>query len=808
MREKLPNNIFGSVVCCLKVTSVIFIAFILFSETPGYSEFYDIYAKKSLAPPSLFQETKDSPEQKTVPAPLGKIAQRIRQEKPSISYPLNKIPKEDIKHIIVFGLIDKTPESAKLGEDIINLWSLVSGLHKKYPQAIIYVGSHFPEIYRARQFRGKIQPIPRSPEDIENWSYFKNEWKDYFLSNITSLSSSEHFLNFIKDKKIDLVVDTTKKSRFLLFGHPEQQENFRMPHVLVVESAIRFSSALGPDLWRIPEDTLYWDREGKSYTVTGKQEIIETLTPSGNFPPGGIWLFAMELYKRLGLDIDKSTLPKIELTIEESVGALAMVREFIHSSAPDRSFDPTRKIIVINVYAVTQRHLLSRETWAHLIATLIKNTDNAYFLFTHGGEMDRDTFYVDDIVKLVQKELPEAKDNIIMPRMNVYPHINNILGITSGLVTLDTGMSHLASGVYNIPTAIFTTPNIMHWLTPRDNVKPIILVSEYDLLMSYAGYDTDVIKKRAFELAEKELISFAHLIETMPERAESQAAKAAVASPYERHRLDFELFNKSVEMHQTEKHLRDTLEHYIDILDMKKYLAAMNISLEQLIPPVRFVNSATQTGVDIPRFSAKLFTTHEGKTFLFVDLSTLSVAPTEDGDTVATINPDVINFDIVHEILGHMLARLMYTELQQSHEWRPDIDENTILELRAEKELLARFTLYLCLYRLEKLGEIRLKENLRKRLTRMRAINDIDSFVNITTRFVGILIKNECLSTFRYTGLLHNKELTNKIKSKLKRTYLPHILELFGLTHMFKDYVPPTLELFPQRPTSPVSTSA
>lgn len=730
----------------------------------------------ALAPGSAFQSPGAKKEAKVLP--LDKLQQTLREDEP-VEYPLKDVPKESFKNILVFGMVDKIKfADPKLGEEMIALWPLVAALNRTYPQAHIYVATPFPDIFFARQFGDKVTPVPLTAADITSWEYAVPEWEGHTVDRLIGTDSRTMLARFVREKRIDAVFDLSYYFRFLM-DHPlEEASRGGMPYIFRIESPVRCASVQGPFLWKDPVITEYADRYGKRRLVAGMSETMKKTAPGKVFIPAGLWLMAVEQCRNLGLDIDAATLPYLHLTVPESAGAMAMVKELYHQNYPGGVFDPSRKIIIINVYAVTQQRLLSEMDWALIIRALILNAGDAYILFTRGGRMDADTAYVDRIMNVLQGLLPVPKRTcLIMPRVDIYPYINDMLGIASGVLSLDTGMSHLSSGVYNVPTAVITTPMIWHWLPPRENVYPISV----DIYSS--------VRDRTAALL-PQVVTFAEQIKNTPEPPAAQAAKAAIASPTERMKMDQELFERAVRLEDVERQIRSAIESHIRVLGLTNYFASLTVPDEGLVPPILFVDSTVQTGVGIPRFSAKLFVPDAGHTYLFVDLASLDKGVGPDGKALYSIKPHVLMYDILHEIVGHRFAGYLFQCFFIERRLAAAGDERKELQLKAEEEMVARFMLYLSLYRLHQLGAVQLDEHTQRRFKHYVKITDIETLVNRITRLVGVMAQNECLSTFRYTALLKDKTVVEDIKGRLRDEYIPVMLELFGMSGMYERGVP------------------
>ncbi|MCK4852330.1 MAG: hypothetical protein KAS86_04370 [Candidatus Omnitrophica bacterium] len=482
-----------------------------------------------------------------------------RHESPSatdsgnkVERPLSSIPEHEIKKILVIDNLKKL--KPKLGESVIDLWPLVTGLHKKFPDATIYVATHFPDMFFAGQFGGKVKPVPQTREDIRKWGYDFTEWRNYTVEQTAGgqVRESRKWKGFLVDKKIDMVFQLSPGYRYIHHVSAKDFPGSRPPHMIIMESPASLNSAMKPILWEDPEELtcIYQDRKGDRYQIAGLADAMRNVTTDGVMGRSGAWKFTMEMYNKIGLDVNEDNLATINLSAEESAGALALLKGWYYSSFSHRwprlpgSFDPAKKIIVVNMNAVTQLCLLGgtyskrKEIWTRLVTELIKNTENAYFVFPHGPGMDEDSNYlfVNDVVEEVIRQMGNAGDNIILPRMmDVYPFLKHILGISSGLVTLDSGLSHVSGAVYGVPTAVITKSPILHWLPPGDNVYPIMTDTkeavDAETVLQYSAGMTEGVRARLEEQKARPLIdgvrAYADMIDNLPERPAARIAKAA-----------------------------------------------------------------------------------------------------------------------------------------------------------------------------------------------------------------------------------------------------------------------------------------
>ncbi|MFH1552273.1 MAG: pentapeptide repeat-containing protein [Candidatus Omnitrophota bacterium] len=466
------------------------------------------------------------------------LTRKIEKQQKLVKRPLSNIPADEIKNIFVLSDYTK-PLGAKIGEAVIDLWPLVTTLHKKFPDATIYVATHFPDIFFARQFNGKVKPIPRSTEDIKDWNYNARKWENYILGKRNRIYDADQFKKwkrFLADRKVDMVFDVTAAPAHFRSMSKEDFSDSRLPHVFMMHSPAYLTSATMPGLWTKPMVPIYQDREGNKYQIAGFEDTMNEVAPERKLGRSGAWLLAMKMYATLGLDVNKENLGAIKLGAEEAESALGLVEEWYYCTNPDipaDSFDPTKKIIVVNLEAETLSGLLKEEDWNGLIGALMRNVKGAHFVFTRRTEMITDLCRTDEIARALKVN----GSDVILPQGDIFPFINDILGVSSGLVTLDTGLSHVGSGVHGVPTAVITERGLLHWLPPGDNVFPImpdvqtIINTQYLLQRdSNTSYKTrSKLRKQLLEPVIDGIIDYSKKINSMPERPAARAAKAAAA---------------------------------------------------------------------------------------------------------------------------------------------------------------------------------------------------------------------------------------------------------------------------------------
>ncbi|MFC2149219.1 hypothetical protein ACFLQ8_00790 [Candidatus Auribacterota bacterium] len=735
-------------------------------------------------------------------ARLGSVRERgYSHRKGVLQRPLDYIPKEDIKSILVAYPYISSVGTPKLGEEVIVLWPLVTSLYKKYPKAIIYVMTNFPDLFRVKQFDGMIRPVPLSAEDAGNWGYNVSEWEGFTYDDLLSNKAPGTRLRFLSEKKVDMVIDPSRTNMMISLLQKEVPEAGLSVHMIGMESILMNIFAMSPVVRRISGDTFYNDPGGNVYKVPGADKMYDRLAPTRELRSSGIWNLSIDSCRLLGLDVDADNLTSISLDVSESVGALALVKKMFYEQYPRGVFDSSKKIIVINVYAVTQRTLMSRQQWIRFITEFIDNTENAYFIFTRGGKMDPDYDYVDDIAAGVNGKLRTTEMKIILPRIDIYPHLNNILGISSGLLTLDTGMSHVSNGVYNIPTAVVTNNQILHWLTPRENTFPIRLLVEFGHSPFQDGLFRipygEGAKAKVFEGAANSVREYARAISALPERPEAKAAKVAAASHKERVRMDRELVEKKLHYPGAKRDLIVYLRYYINALGIKEACSRLGIDTDKLIPTIVFVDSSAQTGVNVPRFTAKLYSPSRDRSYLLVDTGSLEEAVIGEGTSVKVVRDEVRGFDIIHEVLGHMMARMLFDKYMDAYERAEEMNEEELLEIKTEEEVVARLMLFFALLKMKDIEPAMVDNSIRKVLDDFDITASRDMLLDIFLLAVERLDKSECLSTHRYSEMLRRRPVSGEIKQIMIRDYLGVLADLFGVAGMIPGIKPSRREPVP-----------
>ena len=445
--------------------------------------------------------------------------------------PLTRIPAKDVRNILVFGETAKAEK--KVGETALDLWPLISSVHDRYPDATIYVASGFSGMFMQESFDGKIISIPSSEEEMEAWGYDTAEWEGSKLGDLSGsdAESRKRMKRFISQREVDLIFDVSIMSMQFHRIYPPSTPGELGPHIFAMDSAASMSSVSGARPMREPNEAVYRDREGREHPLPEVKAAMSSDETGGLIPEGGTWGASIAMCRALGLDVSESDLKVAELGEENAVEAMRFVEECYYASHPDKpagSFDSSKKIVLVNVYAITQSGMMESDDWVVALRALASNLKDSYLLFTRGGEMDVDRRYAD----MVSAALGNNGNDILLPRTNLHPHINEILGISSGLLTLDTGMSHIGNGIYGVPTAIVTKSTILHWLPPRENVKKIVIPTMEDLRQPfmYTGGDgfpglMKRMTRRKREILAEALKKYAESINDTPERPEVLRAK-------------------------------------------------------------------------------------------------------------------------------------------------------------------------------------------------------------------------------------------------------------------------------------------
>ncbi|MBD3379417.1 MAG: hypothetical protein GF408_03030 [Candidatus Omnitrophica bacterium] len=697
-----------------------------------------------------------------------------------VEKPLDKIDPREIKQILIMEN-RKAIMEAKLGETVIDVWPLVSGLRKKYPEAVIHIVSDFPGAFEGKIFKGKIRPLTKDKaEEI--------------------YSSREKRIGYLEENDIDMVFEIGRPAMNFYDTGPVDFGDLEMPYIFEVNSPMGWTSAISPSISIIGGKQSFRDRQGRRYYIPfDKQDFLEGIAAPSYDPSisgatwkldkAGIWALAMRNSCLFGLDVNADNLLSIGPTPDETVGALRWLEEEHKRSSGGETFDPTRKIIVVNVYAVTQQNLVPEDVWVDLITNLIENVKGAYLVFPHGGEMDKDVWYVDRIVRKVRQKFKARGvaaetlmngNEMILPRQDIYPHMQSLLGITDAVITLDTGLSHLANGVYDIPTVVITSGDILQWMVPRDNATAVIGKPGMMHFIGMAGMK--VLQERLIE----EIESFAKEINRKEERPLAKLAKAAAVWVRRRAELDRDLLeNYRIDCPEAEEDLRDFIIQVMKILDVPL----------KIMPEIVFVDSSPQTEMGIPRFSIKLATFEKGRSYLLVDKSTL-YDPLEPGSRLAVEKEEAQNralvryetkvTDTLHEIMGHLLIRSVFEEFKETHFNAMRIDMSVeryterdtslryvydyILKVKTEEEVLARIMTILAAKEISSRRPDIINADI------LRSLEDIGIDLGAGNMFDNLDAildwtgKGKALSTLRYNETLakHRDDIKKDILMKYK----------------------------------------
>ncbi len=692
------------------------------------------------------------------------------------------IDPRGIKNILVFD-----PEEGlmgpKLGESIINAWPLMAALTKKYKDATIYVVTDFPDIYFSEQFGGKVRPVPTSAisglidEGGNKWKEYNiEEWSGYTLQ---SMKEPEVVAQFLVDKKIDLVFDLYKG---FLSGNmepvfsgikPQMFENGTMPYIFTLFPATKLFSGtrrefISGSVGRLITPVVT-DRQGERYLISGMDKAIEDIDDAGMVDDAGIWRLSISTCRAIGLDIDRSSLGVLEPNLKERNAALAILKEWHdRASGGTAQFDPLKKIFIINVYGVSHPDIISNRAWSTIISRLLKETD-AYLIFTHGGKMDIDVNKIDDILKDVVNPSP---NRILLPRQELYPAITSVMAVADWVLTPDTGLSHLASGVYNKPTCILTTGDITHWLTPRSKTaKPVFVDNPYDVVtranVEYARYHAtgigsdflDSVEGQLYkEVIEKVLVE-ARAVDRRPMRPAVLSGRLSALSITGRAELEREAVEdarqKGLEFPGAAEDLRKFVASYLDMLGYD----------HRLMPEIVFVDTASQMGIDVPRFMVKLHW-GESATILLIDKSAL--ARKDDGSW--TVLDNVKKFEVLHEVLGHMFVRSRYPEFEAvSRRAIRDGHESThLLMTKTEEEILARILTFMAYKKIKDIAPAFKNEIMETRMAELGLSTDLADMPLFLTAIVKtILSTDDDLNIHKYRKMLENDKAAGHIIDKV-----------------------------------------
>ena len=647
-----------------------------------------------------------------------------------------------VKNIFVYAYDEKPLLPPKLGEQIIDTFPAIMALRRNFPESTIYLASHFPDIFSANEFQGKVIPIGKDVIDV-------------FRSGITK--SADLKARILAERKIDLVMDLSVSPYHFDGVYGQDFAASRPPFIIKAQSPVSGASAFAHTYITYQPKTglVFQDREGKRFEISNETA-----------PVNKVWDWALSTFNALGLDVNKENLGTVHLNVEESMAAFALLKKWYYKRNPDGYFDPKKKIFVINIYAVTQQDVLTENEWVNLIVALLNGINNAYFVFTAGGPMDPDEQLLKRVLEKVQEHpvLIDKKKSmsVVLDREAIYPLINDILGVASGVVTPDTGFSHL-SFVFGVPTAVITKQEVLGWMPPSATAASFI--------PKWTDYSNRQILNPRFEA---EIVKHMQKLNAEPDTPEVKAAKAVAASTKGRAKIDAALIKNRLIFPHAEMDLKD---------ELARILRALGAPPE-LIPEIAFVDSAAQLGIDVPLFNTKLYTSLSGakktKTYLLIDKSVLQG---ESGNE--TVKEDIKGFDVFHEILGHRLARYISKKYDNANRTAlllaGNEDRADILRIKAEEEVFSWVLTFLSLSRSQ--NYFRLKDGVLEKMERtgVHVSDQVLSSAKLSGLISNIidylLDKNDELSVLRYRDIL--KTDREQIAQNVNDSYLETVLEIF-----------------------------
>ncbi|MBM3250511.1 MAG: hypothetical protein FJZ09_06725, partial [Candidatus Omnitrophica bacterium] len=710
---------------------------------------------------SISHQAQDNQKRSPEPKPLPEISRPLADPQAS--------GLGEVKNILVlyeaFRSHPITPQP-KFGEELVNMWALVTTLWRQFPEATIYVASPYSEIYLAKQFRGRIKPL--KIEDVEADAKIGELIRQNRIDTAFNISPAPHALRHFKGDVL--------------------------PNLFEIPSASSMSSAMHDIMHRLTP-AYFRDRNNKIHRLGGEGELLTNLfgdlaheyEDGGrlDMPLGeaGIWRLSIEMCRQLGLEVSRDDLFAISLDSEESrkeardgVRLLEEMYNLQHAGEPNApKFDRMKKIVVVNVYAITQAYILDENDWTEGLLALIQGKTveengkqvfkpgikDAYFVFSGGGPMDTDMTLAASIAQAVQRRMSGSPNGneIILPRRALYPHINDLLGIASAVVSPDTGFSHFANGVYGIPSAVVIPP-YLNWLPPRRNVTAVTIpqVSFAQLRFLEESYDRNYLAQAGRGLKQRRMVAsmlyFAEQVNQQAERPTVIAAKLATFTPIERYNLDRDLLKQRLANPRVEAQLRAYLEESLAVLGLP----------ESLIPEIVLVDSAAQLKCDMPRFRVKLFTDTAGnKTYLLIDKSL--VPEGQAGDQTR-------DFSLMHEVLGHCFVR-------QTLE-RTESGAAGVMVRKTEEEILAQLATLLFIQRLRQLRPELVNSQVRQRAQEMGLDIDasaVDAELYLKAAIKGVQTKED-LSAQRYQEVLASEG--EELEQRIRAYYLPVIMQACG----------------------------
>lgn len=707
-----------------------------------------------------------------LPAPEKRPYAIVHLGEKNVIKPLEGIDPESIKNILVY-----TDVLHKLGDTTISFWPLVSSLYSKFPNATIHVKcSFFKDIFAAKMFQGRIKQADVNPLTGVEFAKSNN------IDMVFDLSVSQN----LSDKLIDSGIYADKSGPYI----------FSLTPPTLSAPQMRFIDKLGAQYNVSGEKTIKERSSEQASAVTRAGMII---SPSELKP--NLWGYSIGMCRALGLAVTNEDLPVKIPTMEESISGFTILKKwFDESNLRDSSskFDPAKKIIVINIYAVTQSNLVSDREWVMSIVELVKNVKDAYFLFTCGGPMDADALLTARIVGMVKRELANdgtiendvIASNIILPKFeSIYPYIHEILGVTTAFITVDTGLGHLASGVYDIPTAIITSTHILHWLPTRESTTAIIAPSleDRDMIMAMAPYkeqgSNPILagwQRHREEAIVQRVKSFAKKIDHDPERVSVKTVKLAAAAIEDRARLDRELIAGTTDSDclAAKKDVREYLNLRLDALGLSKAVE---------VPEIKFVDSSTQTELKTPRLTTKLGVSSQGVAYLMIDRSILKRSP----DGTYFVPMEERGMDILHEIAGHLAARKLFSVFEDTRKPTTMIRKSDNTKTRdrvavhiriTEEEVMAKLMTILALHKLYNVDSSLVQPETVEAMSKLGAdlkTPDINAYFRASLKWMK---NDKNVSALRYRWLL-TPGFEDRLLMRARENYFPKILETMGVVH-------------------------
>ncbi|KJJ84952.1 hypothetical protein OMAG_001182 [Candidatus Omnitrophus magneticus] len=715
----------------------------------------------------------------------NKSKNQISEENYYADRPLDGIPKSEIKNILI--LTEDKILGVKLGETIIELWPLATPLLKKFPDANILIASEFSEIFNGKTFHNKIKILPQetlaelrtSPEKIEKFFNTNNFDLIFYIGMHAGIV-----------KKIVYSKNNTKPKPYLC------QIVSPLSITQAFSTAIKETNLMSDNNYNF---IAFWDTHGKKYIIntTNIFKNIMKSSKNSNFEFGwaGIWNLTIKMYESLGLKVNRKNLLQLKLSNEETFGAIKWLKNLFDESTKEYKhikFDPQKKIIVVNVYAVTQKNILTEDEWSGIIAKLAHEIKDAYFIFPRGGKMDPDYEYVERIVrnaKIILKEDVTHKDNLndiqlVLPRKNIYPYMHDLLGISNAVVSLDTGFSHLASGVYNLPLCLITSPNIIHWIPPKDNIFTIFFQGVFQNASRYLK-ETEIKKQERINNEIKNLADWlnkqASMKHTLSKRLSSLSDEYASI-------LDKNLLNHySIDAPLDEKKIHDFAANIVKQLKLP----------ESITPEIKFVNTSEQIGIELSRFSIKLRAFSNKKTYLLIDANNKNQEYLSD-----ILNNESNKIEFIHELLGRSITRITFPEfsdkdLNTKDSIPQNYFKNSIKTRNILEELIARL---ITIEAILKLSRENINTVSNKEIESLLKIY-IPGNTTLTLENIKKILEHNTQNTELSNIFLSDIPLNQqeKILSLLNEKYLPRLNSLFAYWRNEEVAIKEPLTLLPKK---------